>query len=221
MASDWARHLERERRRFEDGMARLPGIADPDERQRQLTRIANALYGAGLALLMQGRHAAAAERFGAAADRYRESYADAPPGSWGRPIGAMKARALAGDWNGAALDARWTLAERAVEADSPIGRYAGCLALLVLGRDTAAAELAASLRGRDDFPAAVADAVHTIAEGDRSGYGRAIEAVLVSFEDRDDYLEEIPIADTVLVLQALAGRRGLSSALTSPLLPIG
>ena len=36
-----------------------------------------------------------------AAERYRESFADAPPGSWGRPIGAIKALLLAGDWDGA------------------------------------------------------------------------------------------------------------------------
>ena len=29
------------------------------------------------------------------------------PGSWGRPIGAIKSRILAGDWDGAAADARW------------------------------------------------------------------------------------------------------------------
>ena len=41
--------------RYEDGEARLPGLADPDDRQRQLTRMGNAAGGAGLALLMDGR----------------------------------------------------------------------------------------------------------------------------------------------------------------------
>ena len=70
-----------------------------------------------------------------AAERYRESFADAPPGSWGRPIGAIKARLLAGDWDGAEAAADWALEAGAAEAESPIGRYAACLALLVLGRD--------------------------------------------------------------------------------------
>jgi len=43
--------------------------------------------------------------------------------------------------------------------------------------------------------------------------------VLESFETRADYLEDIPVADTVLVLQALAARRGMAAQLSSPLLP--
>ena len=53
----------------------------------------------------------------------------------------------------------------------------------------------------------------------RPGYLIAVESVLASFERRDEYLEEIPVADTVLVLQALANRRGLAADLASPLLP--
>ena len=41
-----------------------------------------------------------------AAETYRRSWQHAPAGSWGRPIGAIKARILAGDWEGAADDAR-------------------------------------------------------------------------------------------------------------------
>ena len=51
------------------------------------------------------------------------------------------------------------------------------------------------------------------------GYIYAIESVLESFETRDEYLEDIPVADTVLVLQALAARRGIAAELSSPLLP--
>jgi len=219
MASEWAAHFERERGRYEDGITRLSGLDDPDDRQRQLTRIANALYGAGLALLMDGREAEAAERFVQAAERYRESYADAPPGSWGRPIGAVKARLMADDRDGAAADARWALDEAAAESESPIGRYAGCLALLVLGQDDAAARLAASLRSRDDFPGPVADALHAIAQGDRPGYELGVGAVLASFEEREEHLEDVPIADTVVVLQSLARRRGLASDLLSRVVP--
>jgi hypothetical protein len=219
MAPEWRAHFERERGRYEDGIARLPGIDDADERQRQLTRIGNALYGAGLALLMEGRTAEAGERLVQAAERYRQSYPAAPPGSWGRPIGAVKARVIAGDRDGGAADARWALDEGAAESDSPIGRYAGCLALLALGRDDDALGLAESLGGRDDFPGPVAGALHAIAKHDRSGYQDAIDDVLASFEGREEYLEEIPIADTVVALQALAGRRGLTATLDSRLLP--
>ena len=51
------------------------------------------------------------------------------------------------------------------------------------------------------------------------GYVEAVEDVLESFETRDEYLEDIPVADTVLVLQALAGRRGMAAELESALLP--
>jgi hypothetical protein len=215
--TDWAEHVERERARYEDGEARLPDAAD--ERQRQLTRMGNAAGGAGLALLMQGRSEEAAGWLARAAERYRESFEDAPPGSWGRPIGAVKARVLADDWAGAEQDARWALATGAAESESPIGRYAACLALLVLGRDEEARELAASLRGLADFPADVADAIHSLAAGDAAGYEPAVRSVLRSFETREEYLEGIAVADTVLVLQALAARRRLVIGLTSPLLP--
>ena len=218
-ASDWRAQLEREEARYRDGESRLPDAADPDARQRQLTRLGNAAGGAGLALLMDGRTDEAETWLLRAADRYRESAADAPPGSWGRPIGAMKARLLAGDWDGAAADARWALDAGAAQAESPIGRYAAALASLVLGDDEQARVHADAIRTRDDFPAEVGDALAFIAAEDILGYTQAVEAVLVSFENRDEYLEDIPVADTVLVLQALASRRGIRTPLDSPLLP--
>jgi hypothetical protein len=219
----WDEHLKREQARYEDGEARLPEVADDDSRQRQPTRLGNAAGGAGLALLMLGRRpeAEAAEWFDRAARRYRESYEHAPPGSWGRPIGALKARVLAGDWDGAEEEARWALDEGAAEAESPIGRYAAALALLTLGRDEEARPVADSIRTLDDFPQDVGDALATIAAEDTLGYTYAVESVLESFETRDEYLEDMPVADTVLVLQALAERRGMAADLASELLPNG
>jgi hypothetical protein len=179
----------------------------------------NAAGGAGLALLMMARLDEAAEWFARAAERYRESFADAPPGSWGRPIGAVKARVLAGDWPGAEADAEWALEAGSAEAESPIGRYAASLALLVPGRDAEARPVAESIQGRDDFPADVADALTALASGDRAAYDTAIRSVLRSFETREEYLEDIPVADTVIVLQALAARRGIAAQLYSELLP--
>jgi hypothetical protein len=218
---DWPAHAEREEARYRDGEERLPGLGDPDQRQRQLTRMGNAAGGAGLAYLMQGRQEEAAAWFARAAERYRDSLPDAPPGSWGRPIGAIKARLLAGDWSNAVREAQWTLGLGAVEAESPIGRYAACLALLVLDRNAEARVLADGLRTGANFPPAVGDALATIAAEDPLGYIEAVEAVLESFETRDEYLEDIPVADTVLVLQELAGRRALGVELSSPLLPPG
>jgi len=216
---DWAAHLEREEARYRDGEARLPDARDADTRQRQLTRLGNAAGGAGLALLMLGRADEANTWFHRAADRYRESFPDAPPGSWGRPIGAMKSLVLAGDWPAAEDAARWSLEAGAPDADGPIGRYAAALALLVLGDDEEARVHANAVRTRDDFPEAVGDALAYLAAQDVVGYAEAVEEVLESFETREEYLEDLPVADTVLVLQTLARRRGLAAELSSPLLP--
>ena len=218
--ADWDEIAAGAEARYRDGEGRLGGIEDSDARQRQLTRMGNVAGAAGLACLMGGRAEEAAAWFRRAAERYRESWEDAPPGSWGRPIGAIKALTLAGDEAGAEEAARWALDAGAEHAESPIGRYAGALALLVLGRDHDARHVAATIRDRDDFPPAVADALATIAAGDRAGYIVAIEDVLDSFETRDDYLEDVPVADTVLVLQTLAAKRGLDAELPeSALLP--
>jgi hypothetical protein len=218
-AVDWDEQVEREIQRYRDGDTRLPGQADADARQRQLTRMGKAAGGAGLALLMAGRREEAAEWFARAAERYRESFDDAPPGSWGRPIGMIKSRVLAADWAAAEREARFTLEHGAAEAESPIGRYAASLALLVLGRDEEARPLADALRTGDGFPHDVGDALATIAARDRIGYVEAVESVLESFETRDEYLEDMPVADTVIVLQALAKRRDLAADLSSVLLP--
>jgi hypothetical protein len=212
---DWDELHARARERYEDGEARLP--EDPDQRQRQLTRMGNAAGAAALSALMGG--GAAGEWFARAADSYRRSWEHAPPGSWGRPIGAIKSRILAGDWQGAAGDARWALESGAAESDSPIGRYAAALAFAVLGAWDDVRIHADYSRTHEAFPNEVADALAFVAAEDVVGYVEAIEDVLESFETRDAYLEDIPVADTVLVLQALAARRGMAAELESELLP--
>src|SRR4051794_33096962 len=213
--TDWDDLQRRAAARYEDGGRRLP--EEPDARQRQLTRMGNAAGAAGLAALMAG--ADGREWLTRAAESYRESWAGAPPESWGRPIGAIKARILAGDWEGAAADARWAIDAGASETESPIGRYAAALGYAVLG-DWADVRVHADFaRTHEAFPAEVADALAFIAAQDVVGYIEAVEDVLESFESRDEYLEDVPVADTVLVLQALAGRRAMASELTSELLP--
>jgi hypothetical protein len=187
--------------------------------QRQLTQLANAAWAAGLCLLMDGRRDEAAEWLRRAAQRYRESWdAGAPSDSWGRPIAAMKALLLAGDDASAA--ARWALEAGAGQAESPIGRYAGCLAYLILGRDVDARMAAETLVDRDDFPRDVADALLMIAGLDRTEYAVAVENLLDEFERREDFLEGVRVADTVLVLQILAAARDMAVELPpSELLP--
>ena len=217
---DWAEHFEREAERYRDGSARLPAVDDPDTRQRQLTRMGNAAAGAGLSLVMQGSTEQARGWFDLACERYRESWVDAPPGSWGRPIAILKARLLAADWPGAERDARWTLDQDADDATTPIGRYAAALAHAVLEEWDELSARAAALRSDESFPRDVAEALAAIASSDRAAYVEAVASVLESFETREAYLEDLPAADTVLVLQALAQRRGIElPELDSELLP--
>lgn len=209
MVGDWAQ-------RYRDGEARLP--EDLDERQRQLTRMGNCAWAAGMSALLAGDRGAAVEWLDRACDRYRESFELAPPGSWGRPIAILKARLIAG--RDARADAGWTLEQHPERSESPIAQYAGALALLVLERDEDARPLISPIRDREDFPADVADALAAIAAHDRVAYIEAVESVLASFESREEYLEDMPVADTVIVLQALAADRDLAAGLpASSLLP--
>jgi hypothetical protein len=199
--------------RYRQGEAR-------DLDQRQLTQLANAAWAAGLHLMLEGKRDESREWLRTAARRYRESWdAGAPPDSWGRPIAAMKALLLAGD--DASDAARWALDAGARDAASPIGRYAACLALLVLGEDVEARALGSTLRNdAPEFPMAVADAVVTVAAADRAGYMLAVEDILESFEQRTGFLEDVRIADTVLVFQILAAQRDCAVDLPpSELLP--
>jgi hypothetical protein len=213
---DWEAHAEREEERYRDGLGRLP--EDADARQKQLVRVAMAAGGAGLVRLMQGRVAESAGWFARSAERYRESWDGAPPGSWGRLIGALKSRILAGDWDGAATDATWSLQQRPGESESLIGVYAATLAALTLGDDEEARKLAERLSA-PEFPEAVAEALQALSAGERDRYADGVARVLESFETREAYLEDIPVADTVLVLETLAARRGLAARLCSRLLP--
>ena len=188
--------------------------------ERALVMQGNTAYAAGLALLMahDGR---AEEWLRRAAARWRESWdVRGSDAAWGRPIGALKASLLAGD--NAAVDelAHWTLELGSATSESPIGRYAAALALLSLERWPESRHVIESLRERDDFPHAVADALAYVAAHDVVGYAEAVDSVVASFESRDDHLEDVAVADTALVLQLLARKRGIGYALgASDVLP--
>jgi hypothetical protein len=194
---DWREGYERAAARYAAGETR-------ERDERQLVQLGNAAWAAGLCLLMEGDRAGATEWLVRAAARYRESWdAGGAPDAWGRPIAAMKALLIAGEDAGDA--ALWALAAGAAVAESPIGRYAGTLALLVLGRDGEAAALAATLGG--DFPEDVAAALTALSTGDGDAYNVAVESVRRSFEQREAFLEDVPVPDTALALDALELRR--------------
>ena len=196
---DWREQYERAAARYAAGETR-----ELDE--RQLVQLANSAWAAGLSLFMAGDREGAAKWLRRSAERYRESWdAGSASDAWGRPIAALKALLIAGE--DASEAAQWSLEAGAAEAESVIGRYAGVLALLALGRDEEAASVAAELD--DGFPREVADALAAIAGVDSDSYARAVRRVRRSFEERHDFLEDVRVPDTALALDALAARRGL------------
>jgi hypothetical protein len=199
---DWIPVAEEKRRRYTETHGELD--------ERGLVRQGNAAYAAGLALLM-AHDPEAGEWLRRAAARWRESWHGGE--SWGRPIGALKASLLAHDEPAVEELARWTLELGAATAASPIGRYAGALALLARRRWPEARHVSESLREREDFPHDVADALAFIAAGDVVGYVEAVGSVVRSFETREEHLEDVPVADTALVLSELARRRGIDEEL--------
>jgi hypothetical protein len=196
------------RERYERAAARYAAGETRELDERQLVQLANSAWAAGLSLLMLGEREESSEWLRRAAARYRESWV-AGSDAWGRPIGAMKALLIAGD--DARETARWTLEAEAAVAESPIGRYAAVLALLILDNGETAARHAADLRREAGFPRDVADALAAIAMGTADAYAEAVARVRRSFEEREGFLEDVPVPDTALALEALWERRRLES----------
>jgi hypothetical protein len=200
---------------------RLETRAAAGEREDlRLAGIAGASWAAGLAAWMSGDGEAAQRLLVRAADEYRASWEAAPPGSWGRPIAMLRCRLMAGDADGARADADAAISAGALDAPGPIGGYCAALALLAVRRDAEAEPVARRIEEEGLDPASVAHALVALAGGRGADYGEARRAVLASFEVRDAFLEGVAVADTVLVLDALARERGIRiEPLHSPLLP--
>jgi uncharacterized protein len=149
-----------------------------------------------------------------AAGRYRASWEVAPPGAYGRLVGHAKASILAGD-----DPAPYVRKQLGEEDASPPAAWALALAALAAGDDAEAARAAERMREGADAFARTADAVAALAAGDRDAYAAAVSAIVADFEARDAHLTGVPIADTALVLERLAERRGIAAHPPSPLLP--
>jgi hypothetical protein len=170
--------------------------------------------------LLGGDAARAPERLRAAAERYRASWELAPPGSYGRLIGMLKALVIAGDdARAAAAYVREQVPED--EGASPAAWYALAIAALIDGDDDLARRAAAGmLAGSEPFRRA-ADAIDALARGDGPAYAAAAAAIVADFEGRTEHLTGVPIADTALMLERLAERRSLAAHPASALLPAG
>lgn len=156
--------------------------------------------------------------FAAAAAEYRGSWEAAPPSAYGRLVGLLKAAILAGEPGDAAALARDALAA-APQPLSPAAAYALALAALVQGDDATAEAAAAGMRGGSDAFDRTADALAALATRDEDVYAAALRAIVDDFAARDAHLTGVPIADTAMMLEALALPRGLRQGLRSPLLP--
>jgi predicted CoA-binding protein len=149
-----------------------------------------------------------------AANAYRRSWEAAPPRSFGRLVGYAKASILAGE-----NPAPYVREQLHSEGDSPAASWALALAALADGDDEAARrEADGMLAGSEAFGRA-AGAVAALARRDRQAYGAMLAAIVADFESREEHLTGVPIADTALVLDRLAERRGLAAHPRSALLP--
>jgi hypothetical protein len=158
-----------------------------------------------------------------AAVQYRRSWEAAPPRAFGRLVGMLKAATIAGE---GPAPARYVLRTLGNEGDSPTSWYAVGLAALLTGDDALAITASRGMRdaaadlegGREAFERA-AEAISALAYGNADRYAEALRAILEDFEQRDDHLTGIAIADTVLMFERIAAQRGMEVRPDSPLVP--
>jgi hypothetical protein len=204
---------------------RGPGGVPPSE--DEVLRSAIAADGAAFRAMLEGRGDEARERLLEAAALYRASYETAPPRSFGRLVAALKSAVLAGVAAEVAAWARERLADAALggeygqpdSCDSPTSCYALAVAALIEGDNARAGRAARGMREGDMAFQRTADAVEALARGDAEGYRTAVTAIVRDFERRDAHLTGVPIADTALMLEALAEPRSLAARPESPLMP--
>jgi hypothetical protein len=168
--------------------------------------------------LLDGDAAIAGDRLRAAAAAYRRSWELAPPRSFGRLIGMLKALVIAGDDAGAA--AAYVREQVAEDDASPPAWYALAIAALVDRDDALARRAADGMRSAGVEPfLRTADAIDALARGDGDAYAAAEAAIVADFEARSEHLTGVPIADTALMLERFAERRGVAARPSSALLP--
>jgi hypothetical protein len=166
-------------------------------------------------LLLAGEGDAAACAYREVADLYRRSWAEAHEGAYGRLAGMLKAAILAGGGDEAAAYAR----KEIPRAESAASAWALALAALIAGDDREARAAAQTMAEGGDAFSRAAEAVAALAALDGDRYERALEAIVEDFERREDHLTGVPIADTAVVLERLAERRGIPARPRSALVP--
>jgi hypothetical protein len=129
----------------------------------------------------------------------------------------LKASVLAESGEEAA--AQFALSE-VPEADSPASFYVTGIAALLTGDDDLAARSADGMRAGSEAFGRAADALAAVAAADQSAHAAAVQAIVSDFESRDEHLTGVPFADTALMFDRIALRRGMVAATPrSALLP--
>jgi hypothetical protein len=173
--------------------------------------------GEGQRALFAGDEERARAAFREAAELYRRSWEEAPPASYGRLVGLLKSSVLAGE---GAAQARYAQAQLGDDGEeSPTASYAQALAALILGDDAAAEAWSRRMRTGSEAFTRTGDAILALATDAPEAYAAAARSIVEDFERRADHLTGVAVADTALVLQRLAARRGLAADLSSPVLP--
>jgi hypothetical protein len=193
----------------------------------RLQEEAIALEGDGYRRLLAGDPRGARPLLREAAATHRRSWQVAPPRSFGRLVGILKAAVLAG--GGEEEEAAYTRAELGPAGDSPPSWYALAIVALVDGDDDLARSAVAGMREGSTAVGRAADALEALADGDTDRYARAVRAIVADFERREEQLTGVRIADTALMLEVLAQgvgwRRGRARssfrALTAPAIGAG
>jgi hypothetical protein len=188
-----------------------------EERHRELMQEALRLDAEAHRRLLTGDEQGARELLRQASERYRESWEAAPPGSYGRLVGMIKAAVLAGEGETAAAYVHAAIDD---PPPSPAAAYALAIAALAVDDRELAARAAATMKeAPDDAFRRTADAIIALATRDDVAYRRTLEEIVRDFEGRDEHLTGVPIADTALLLERLAQTRGMAVHPQSALLP--
>lgn len=167
--------------------------------------------------LLAGDPAAARQAFAEAAEFYRRSWEAASATSYGRLIGMLKSAVLSGGGEREARYAQAQLAEN--DSVSPASAYVRALAALILDEEGAARRWSEQMRPGGEAFVRTATAISSLAAGEATEYAAALGQIVDDFEERADHLTGVAIADTALMLQQLAARRGLAVETRSSVLP--
>jgi hypothetical protein len=189
----------------------------PPHRHQRLLTEAIEREGEAQRHLIDGHVDAAGAEFAEASELYRLSWEAAHARAFGRLVGMLKAAVLAGGGVAEADYARAALAD--ADPDSATANYARAIAALIAGDDPDATASAGAMDAGGEAFARTAEAISALAARDEARYAAALKAIVRDFERRSQHLTGVAIADTAMMLEALANRRGMATAIESPVLP--